>query len=159
MPDIHSRNLNGKELIVSYELIPDVCPLCHHAIVPKLVGSAYAGYYPLGMLQIIYQCTKRDCERVFIAGYKTLNDTGKVHHWKIITPIEPEPVQFSQDIYNASAMFTAVYSQAIASEAHNLTELTGIGFRKSLEYLVKDFAISQNPEKEENIKSVFSVSA
>lgn len=34
-----------------------------------------------------------------------------------------------------------------------LQQLVGCGLRKALEFLVKDFAIKQNPEHEESIKS------
>ena len=35
-----------------------------------------------------------------------------------------------------------------------LDSICGVGFRKALEYLVKDFAIKYNPEKEEVIKEM-----
>lgn len=33
-----------------------------------------------------------------------------------------------------------------------MDEICGIGYRKSLEFLIKDFAIHEHPESEENIK-------
>jgi hypothetical protein len=36
-----------------------------------------------------------------------------------------------------------------------LSEITGMGFGKALEFLVKDFAVSQQPEKTEEIKQSF----
>jgi len=38
---------------------------------------------------------------------------------------------------------------------NGLTEIVGIGFRKSIEFLIKDFAAKQNPSKETEIKSAF----
>ena len=36
-----------------------------------------------------------------------------------------------------------------------MDEISGLGYRKSLEFLIKDFAIYNNPEKEEQIKSTW----
>jgi len=33
-----------------------------------------------------------------------------------------------------------------------LSEVAGVGYRKSLEYLIKDYCINQNPGREEDIK-------
>jgi hypothetical protein len=52
---------------------------------------------------------------------------------------------FPDEIRSVSATFVEVFNQAIAAEALGLGQLTGIGLRKALEFLVKDFAIQQKP--------------
>lgn len=37
----------------------------------------------------------------------------------------------------------------------NLSQIVGIGIRKSLEFLVKDFAVYKNPSQSEEIKSAW----
>ncbi len=46
-----------------------------------------------------------------------------------------------------------VYRQAQIAENLNLNEICGIGYRKALEFLIKDYCIENNTNKEENIKS------
>ncbi len=41
------------------------------------------------------------------------------------------------------------------AEAIGLDQLEGIGLRKAMEFLVKDYAISKNPDQEEDIRSKF----
>ena len=45
-------------------------------------------------------------------------------------------------------MFVETYSQAIFAEENSLNQLIGIGIRKSLEFLIKDFLISQNGDNQ-----------
>jgi len=53
-----------------------------------------------------------------------------------------------------SPRFCEIYNQALEAEENELDELSGPGYRKALEFLVKDFAISRNPESIENIKDI-----
>jgi hypothetical protein len=43
----------------------------------------------------------------------------------------------------------------LAAEAFGLDQIVGIGLRKALEFLIKDFAIKQNPESGLEIKRMF----
>lgn len=45
-----------------------------------------------------------------------------------------------------------IYDQALVAESQSLSQMVGIGIRKSLEFLIKDYAILQNPDKAEEIK-------
>jgi Domain of unknown function (DUF4145) len=47
-----------------------------------------------------------------------------------------------------------IRNQVAVAESGNLDQLVGIGLRKALEFLVKDFAISQHKAEEENIKKM-----
>ena len=49
-------------------------------------------------------------------------------------------------------MFVSTYAQSQQAEADGLTEICGIGYRKALEYLVKDFLCHVDPDHEEEIK-------
>lgn len=47
--------------------------------------------------------------------------------------------------------FVRIYCQAAAAEARNYSDICGMGFRKALELLVKQYAIKTYPENEEAI--------
>ncbi|KTD91945.1 hypothetical protein ATS71_06115 [Pseudoalteromonas sp. H71] len=59
----------------------------------------------------------------------------------------------SQEIIETSESFKKIFTQASEAEFKQLDELAGIGYRKALEYLIKDYCISIKPDKEEEIKS------
>jgi len=71
-----------------------------------------------------------------------------------VAPITAFRYPFSDSIKSASPTFVEIYDQAIAAESHDLSQLVGIGLRKSLEFLVKDFASAQHPDKEDEIKQM-----
>lgn len=55
-------------------------------------------------------------------------------------PISPSCKEFDSEIQEISPSFVKIYNQALAAEELNLSEIAGMGYRKSLEFLIKDFA-------------------
>jgi len=70
----------------------------------------------------------------------------------VAVPMEVPAKEVSQEIASLSPNFASVYKQALVAETMNLTQLTGLGFRKALEFLVKDYAISKCPEDQQSIQ-------
>jgi len=62
-------------------------------------------------------------------------------------------VAFSETINEVSPSFVEIYNQAVSAESHDLDQLVGIGLRKSLEFLIKDFSCLQHPGKDEEIRT------
>jgi len=52
-------------------------------------------------------------------------------------------------------LFPEIYAQAIAAESYGLDQVAGGGYRKALEFLVKDYCISINRDAEAEIKSSY----
>jgi len=69
-----------------------------------------------------------------------------------VVPKTARKTQFSAEIAGVSPTFVEVYNQVVAAEAVNLDQLVGMGLRKALEFLVKDFAISHATTDEEKAK-------
>lgn len=68
-------------------------------------------------------------------------------------PTPSETTSFSKEISMLTPKFIEIYQQAEKAENSGLTELCGIGYRKALEFLVKDYAISNHPNSKEQIES------
>ena len=51
-------------------------------------------------------------------------------------------------------MFVKIYNQALAAESYQLDEIVGVGYRKALEFLIKDIAIHEHPEEREKIEGM-----
>jgi hypothetical protein len=60
---------------------------------------------------------------------------------------------FKPSITELSPDFCFIYNEAYAAEQMELNQISGVGYRKSLEFLVKDYLISLNSDKAENIKN------
>lgn len=99
------------------------------------------------MLELLCKCPNLDCNRAFFARYQTEFDTGNYYlHETNIGEIEG--IQFSKHINNISPNFVNIYNQAHFAEKHNLLEICGVGYRKGLEFLIKDYVITKNPNNE-----------
>lgn len=69
-------------------------------------------------------------------------------------PISVTKPEIPVEIENISPIFCEIYQQAHLAEVYNLNEIAGVGYRKSLEFLIKDYCISNNEDATENIKSL-----
>jgi hypothetical protein len=106
-------------------------------------------------LESIYHCTNEKCHRSFIAYFedsKTMYGNQQVFNFVTMFPVTPQIPDFSSDISIISPSFVTIYSQAKSAEDHQLQDIAGPGYRKALEFLVKDYAISLHPTDEAEIK-------
>lgn len=69
-------------------------------------------------------------------------------------PIAKNKTAFSEKLATVSPHFVRIYHQAEMAEAQGMTEICGMGYRKALEFLVKDFACMMNPDEEDDIKKL-----
>ena len=60
--------------------------------------------------------------------------------------------RFPQEIENLSPTFCEIFVQATDAEQDELSQICGIGYGKSLEFLIKDYAIYLNPAKRSEIE-------
>ncbi|MGG3307464.1 hypothetical protein ABER23_08550 [Paenibacillus lautus] len=112
---------------------------------------------PSNEIQVVYKCTSNRCGKLFIASYVySVSRVGSESYVFVSSePKTEEPVNFSETITQVSPSFVQIYNQAATAESLGLTEICGAGYRKSLEFLVKDYLIHKNPDQESSIKSQF----
>ncbi len=63
-----------------------------------------------------------------------------------INPIKSRQESFSKIINKISPEFSKIYNQGLRGESAGLNEISGFGFRKALEFLIKDYLIFKTPE-------------
>lgn len=132
---------------------PSVCPLCKHSIKP-----VEATCYPFKdeddnhFVSLLYLC--KHCYKAFVTFY-SVSTNGRSFNSELIYSEPNKYVEklFDDRIKNLSPQFNKIYNQALAAETYALDEIAGIGYRKAVEFLVKDYIIYFDPEKEENVKS------
>ena len=134
---------------------PSECPICKHAIKP-LVLSQNTFLTGDGSVSFAVTYVCQNCFFPFLAFFcptSTMSDEGQVAKRVFVAPIRHAPVKFDPKIEALSPSFVEIYNQASAAEERDLDQIAGIGYRKALEFLVKDFCIHQTPDEEEAIKS------
>lgn len=132
----------------------DECPLCHFSLRPEVKsgfyfpstdGSRYTAY-------LICFCTK--CRDLFMIKYSgSYTPTIGIPTLRKLIPVTPRTEPFSAGISNLSPTFVNTYNQAQFAESQGLTEICGMGYRRALEFLVKDYLIHLAPDQAETIKA------
>lgn len=153
------KAINQKEPRETYFKYPseETCPICKAKIEPIYISSC------LGENCVAYVFNYcRSCKETFIAAYETYMDsksTAKTYYYNAKSLIYSEPNRFVKHVFDnkvvlLSPQFDKIYNQALAAEASQLNEIAGLGYRKALEFLIKDFAIHEVPNDSEKIKTM-----
>src|SRR6266496_6550755 len=67
-------------------------------------------------------------------------------------PRIPDEAKIADGVERVSPSFVKILNQSLAAESHNLDQLVGIGLRKALEFLIKDYCVYKRPDKAAEIK-------
>lgn len=135
------------------------CPSCHFAIIPKLLSAFYVPSedrnIELSSLHLISLCPH--CRQVFISEFQGCipGSPYRFNLPKYSVPFTPYTSIFSDEIKTLSPNFEETYLQSETAESQQLFQICGVGYRKALEYLVKDYLCHKYPECTEDIRSEF----
>lgn len=138
------KDVEGRSAKARYKTV-DNCPLCHEGIEPIIYGGSIDVINK--KLYLSLHCGCRKCKNSFLARYKPIslvNEQPTFEFEAILDFCEPftvEQKKFTENIRKLSPTFVKIYSQAARAEEINLNEIAGMGYRKSIEYLIKDYAI------------------
>lgn len=146
------NNLNKTTKHLRYET-EDMCPICKSKIAPVHLA---ASLNTENTASVFSYC--QSCHQTFVTQYQICLEKEGSSLFNAQSVIYSEPNRFSKHIFDdrittLSPQFDKIYNQALAAETYNLDEIAGLGYRKSLEFLIKDFAIHEHPEEEEAIKN------
>ena len=157
-------NSNRREQIkCTFESI-NSCPICQTATIvsPVFNDLRYVSdvlsnchFYQLHSFYICPICNEAYYAR-YIAHSKLYNNL--VFNKPIeVQPHTREKLAFTKEINALSPDFVEIYNQAFIAEQQGLNRICGVGYRKALEFLVKDYAISKFPEQKELIENMNSI--
>jgi hypothetical protein len=145
------KDRKGEGHHVNFDGYPDQCPRCHRSIDVKSVNAALIN--GTSALQLICHCPAAECDEFFVATYSRDHRSGNYSLVRC-APWRAAKQKFQETVSGLSPTFVDIYNQAMAAESQGLDQLVGIGLRKALEFLVKDFASQQHPEQIETIRKV-----
>jgi hypothetical protein len=136
---------------ISVDQFPSYCGICHKNIDPLYIGCAFKNEDLTSLqMQAAFQCTNLECNSVIIGYYSRKSHPGTF----ILNrsgPITPKDRTFNEEIEEVSPNFVKIFNQSFHAEQQGLTLISGIGYRKALEFLIKDYLIYLDNEKEEEV--------
>lgn len=146
---IKALDIEDKSTIVSTVEKPSMCPICHTSfggdyvsahIIPRvnLVDTLYVSYF----------CSC--CSKLFFSKYSKQSYNSD-YVYQLSFPQTQQDKTFSKYIVALSPNFVKIYNEALQAETEGLTEICGLGYRKSLEFLIKDYLSLQLPDDTDEI--------
>lgn len=137
--------LGSKEYLL--ELTQDECPFCHTKINPDVLSHRIRSKSLV--MEVVLICPNISCDHSFIVSYIIEN---QYLYYFDKTIGKPQSKSFDHIIVDISPSFVKIYNEAFGAEQYNLLEICGIGYRKALEFLIKDYLILLHPSKAKEIE-------
>lgn len=132
---------------------PDECPICRQGVQPTFWVAA--ALPPGREIQAVYRCPRHPCLSVFIAYYRRQSRTSGNFSLERSAPLNFQHIKFGEAIEETSPDFIEIFNQAAKAESDGLDEVAGVGYRKALEFLIKDYLIKKYPDEEESLRKKF----
>lgn len=128
---------------------PAVCPHCGFGTdAPYSHKTPYAFN---GHDLLVGICTCTSCNKQFLIAYEY--DPANSSYAPIIYPDRGFTPYSNEILEKVSPRFIDMYNQALQSEFHENLELAAIGYRSALEILVKDYAINELGQSQDEVIS------
>lgn len=133
-----------------------ICPYCFKVIVPQVICSVANDNFSNLFLTLV--CP--GCENVYFEEFKKIIKTSykngaqstSFHYQSAgVYPPPPVVVNFSETIQLKYLDFIEIYNQAATAESMNLNQICGMGYRKALESLAKQYALECFPDESTRI--------
>lgn len=151
---IYSKHIIDEEDDIKIDVnLPDICPHCGTAIYPTILSSKYfLNKNNNKDVFVFYFCTK--CKKASLSEY--VEDTYEEQkYYRVAThPKSNLKVKHSEETSELSPEFVKIYDESYLAEQANLYEICGMGYRKAVEFLIKDFAIKIYPNDSNKIKKL-----
>lgn len=149
---------NGTRYVLIEE--PDLCPRCHTAVKVDVIDSHQITFDAVRgpIAQMVYKCPTRQCGELFIATYMPEQEIrgGYTNRLRLINtePKNYKEEDIPDELQKLSPVYAEILQQSAQAEKAGLTEIAGMGYRKALEFLVKDYVIKISPEHADKVASL-----
>jgi hypothetical protein len=151
MISINANRYQGDAMKINVDYFPDTCSMCHRGIDARFSALAHFRDGVNGRAELIFQCPLEQCQRFFIARYYK---HANYFVYSQSVPLEPKSREFAESIKRISPSFCAIAGEAMNAEGRGWKLIAGPGYRKALEFLMKDYLCRLHPADAEKIKGM-----
>jgi hypothetical protein len=140
--DIIALDHRGNPRPLKVDAEPDSCPVCHRGIEPiRTKVDFFANLPTSSSLERVFRCPRKDCQHLFVARYKLADGSANFFNLSQCVPAEPRDEEYPPELKKISPDFCAIHNEAHKAEQLGLLLVCGPGYRKALEFLIKDYLI------------------
>ncbi len=151
---------HGSSILVVLDDYPDKCPICGKSGQPEFTTGGL--YTTTGSLYAVFRCPITKCRGLYIGFYGCSRHSSANLYGSLIKTMlarHTEEITFQKNITSISPLFAEIFNQAHIAEDNGLKHICGPGYRKALEFLIKDFLILHrfkgDQAKKEDIGKLF----
>lgn len=139
--------------------IKDTCKICNNITSPAVIHNTTertdSNCYHLALTRFCPQCKHYFIDEFnveVISGFG--NESIESITLQDIKPELPSDVPISDNLTGISPIGKDIYLQSLKAEQEKLDHIAGIGFRKALEFFVKDFVIATTSKDKSKIEKM-----
>lgn len=131
----------------------NICPICKHGIKPHFLHGYIHTVNGYSYAHAMLLC--KACDKAFIKNFKISSNGAKPPTYtendspdNFLAPVKVKTSSFSKYIEDVSPQFIVIHNQAETEEQTNLSEIAGMGYRKAIEFLIKDYILKDETDEE-----------
>lgn len=128
---------------VTIDRRPDICPICQTRITPNVMTGGIGGRVYGGNLTVVFVCPSDSCREYFLGYYEKKNGQ---YTYLTSRPRETVVPPLPEFVVRISRHYCEMYEECYRAEVEGLRQVAGFGYRKALEFLIKDYLVSRRPE-------------
>ena len=136
----------------SFRNYPEECPECRQIIDP--IYKDHFDSYESRLVYVFFRCPSSACRVGFVYEFE-VDVFDMTYYFKRLIRGKYRTREFSDHIKTLSENFCKIYNESLTAEDFGLNEVSGVGYRKALEYLIKDYIIFLFPKKADEVKAKF----
>lgn len=133
--------------------LPSLCPCCGIAVQPTILSGIVIDNEDeeLNIAYLLNICPS--CNECFMSKHIFDNDDFEGYLFISSVPTPHSDQSFSKSLSAMSPDFVKIYNESLYAEDLGLVLICGMGYRKALEFLVKDYIIFKKPELRDIVSS------
>lgn len=142
--------------------VDEYCPHCKMPMSPKLIYAIASNLYDIGKnsVCVLLQCSRSSCQKFFALEFPFLRRNGSPSIERVYPAVKytysPHlENNLPKNLNDTFPEFKKIYDQSLEAESMGLDEIAGVGYRKAVEFLLKEFVIYKDTNKREEIEKKF----
>ena len=145
-------SLNDGRKFPSYVELASTCPCCGTALFPSvLYGVCIENEDDESLNKVFLMNHCPSCDECFISRHLFDEECGDGYLFSSSAPVMVSDFSFSERISKLSPDFVKIYNDSALAESLNLHTICGMGYRKAMEFLIKDYSSFKHPESQDQI--------